>query len=379
MGRLAVAAVLTAALAAAAAAAVGAAPAAADTAWLCRPGVAGPCGGSLETTVVTPDRRPTGVVRTPKRRQPVDCFYVYPTVSEQPTAIADLSIDPELRSIAHYQAGRFASVCRVFAPVYRQMTLAALAGAVPITAADREVGYRDVRAAWREYLRRHNRGRGVVLIGHSQGTFMLRRLIRDEIDRRPAVRRRLVSALLLGGNVVVARGRDRGGDFRHVPACRRPAQVGCVIAYSTYAEPVPETAVFVRPSSAFLPLPLPTEELEVLCTNPAALGGGTGRLDGLLPTAPFGGVIGMSIAAMQGPTPDLPTPWVASPRAYAARCADTPGGGRALIVAPVDGAPALTAVPDPSWGLHLADVNIALGNLTRLVAAQSRAYRAQQR
>lgn len=375
MGRLA-AAVLTAALAGAAA---GAAPAAADTVWLCRPGVAGPCSGSLETTVVTPDRRPTGVVRTPTRRQPVDCFYVYPTVSEQPTAIADRTIDPELRSIAHYQAGRFTSVCRVFAPVYRQATLAALAGAAPITPADREISYRDVRAAWREYLRRHNRGRGVVLIGHSQGTFMLRRLIREHIDRRPAVRRRLVSALLLGGNVVVARGSDRGGDFRNVPACRRAAQVGCVVAYSTYGEPVPDTAVFTRPAAVFYPLPRPAEELEVLCTNPAALGGGEARLDGILPTAPFGGVIGTAIAAMQGPAPDLPTPWVASPGAYAARCADTPGGGRALIVAPAGGAPALNAVPDPSWGLHLADVNIALGDLTRLVAAQSRAYRAKTR
>ncbi len=370
--------VLAAALAAVAAGAA-AAPAAADTVWLCRPGHASPCETSLETTVVTPDRRPTGVVRTPARRRTVDCFYVYPTVSQQPGAIADRAIDPELRSIARYQAARFSTVCRVWAPVYRQATLAALAGTATVTAADRELGYRDVRAAWRTYLRRHNRGRGVVLIGHSQGTFMLRRLIREEIDPRPAARRRLVSALLLGGNVVVARGRDRGGDFRHVPACRRATQTGCVVAYSTYAEPVPENAVFTRPTPAFTPLPLPAGRLEVLCTNPAALGGGTGRLDGVLPTAPFGGVIGISIVAMQGPTPAYPTPWVASPGAYDARCADTPGGGRALIVTPRDGAPALTAVPDASWGLHLADVNIALGNLTRLVARQARAHRAAAR
>ena len=56
-----------------------------------------------------------------------------------------------------------------------------------------EQGYEDVVEAWRAYLRRFNHGRGVVLIGHSQGTFVLRRLIREEIDPKASARRRLVS------------------------------------------------------------------------------------------------------------------------------------------------------------------------------------------
>ena len=94
--------------------------------------------------------------------------------------------------------------------------------------------------AWRTYLRRFNHGRGVVLIGHSQGTFVLRRLIREEIDPKASARRRLVSAVLLGGNVTVKAGSDRGGDFKRVRACRRAGQTGCVVAFSTFNAPVPD-------------------------------------------------------------------------------------------------------------------------------------------
>ena len=52
----------------------------------------------------------------------------------------------------------------------------------------RSQAYADVREAWRTYLRKYNHGRGVVLIGHSQGSFVLRQLIAEEIDRKPAVR-----------------------------------------------------------------------------------------------------------------------------------------------------------------------------------------------
>ena len=47
---------------------------------------------------------------------------------------------------------------------------------------------RDVRAAWREYLANHNKGRPFVLIGHSQGSLMLQQLIAHEIEGKPGGR-----------------------------------------------------------------------------------------------------------------------------------------------------------------------------------------------
>ena len=129
--------------------------------------------------------------------------------------------------------------------MYRQITLAGLFNPSTVTSAMRAQAYADVRDAWRDYLKKFNRGRGVVLIGHSQGTFVLRRLAAREIDAKASVRRLLVSALLLGGDVTVRKGTGVGGDFRHIPACRATTQ--CVVAYSTFDATRPPTAASAAP------------------------------------------------------------------------------------------------------------------------------------
>jgi hypothetical protein len=339
---------------------------AADTVWLCKPGLTSdPCTPSMSTTVFSPSLQPLRTERVRRARRPrYDCFYVYPTVSDQPALQANRRIDPELRSIALYQAARFSRDCRVYAPVYRQLTLAGIVSP-DTTAAMRARAYGDVRSAWRTYLRRFNRGRGVVLIGHSQGTFMLRELVKREIDRKPAVRRRLISALLLGGGITVKRGSDRGGDFRRIRPCRSERQLGCVVAFSAFNAPVPPDALFGRAPAG----------LETLCTNPAALGGGSASIEPVYPSKPFapGTATGALTLAVGAPLPSVRTAWLSFPGSYSARCSSADGAS-VLQVSPRGGAPALNPVPAPNWGLHLADVNIALGNLTELARRQARNY-----
>src|SRR4051794_16584798 len=229
-----------------------AASADARTVWLCRPGLDdNPCEASRTATAVAADGART-VQRSPADKRPIDCFYVYPTVSPQQTLNATRTVDSALRGVAAIQASRFSSVCRVWAPVYRQITVSGLADPGKARDVGFPIAYGDVLAAWRDYLAHDNHGRGVVLISHSQGTGMLTKLVADEIDPRPAVRRRLVSALLIGGNVLVPAGRDVGGSFQHVPACRSTTQIGCVVAYSSFLEQPPDPSIFGRgPSSAF--------------------------------------------------------------------------------------------------------------------------------
>jgi Protein of unknown function (DUF3089) len=154
-------------------------PAGAKTVWLCKPGLKDdPCRSSLSTTVFSPGLQQLRTERVKRVRRPsFDCFYVYPTVSDQPGLQATKRIDPEVRSIALYQAARFSRDCRVYVPVYRQLTLTGIRSSDPRIARYAKIAYGDVREAWRSYLRRHNRGRGVVLIGHSQGTYVLRELV----------------------------------------------------------------------------------------------------------------------------------------------------------------------------------------------------------
>jgi hypothetical protein len=339
--------------------------ASAKTTWLCRPGLANnPCKAGFDTAVFTPagKRLPSAQVKVVAHPK-IDCFYVYPTVSDQPGLNANLNIDLQERSIALYQAARYAQHCRVFAPMYRQATIAGIAGAQAGTGFAN--AYVDVLAAWREYLRRYNRGRGFVLIGHSQGTFHLRRLVAEQIDDRPSLRKRLVSAILLGGNVTVKKGKDVGGDFKHVAACRSTTQLGCVVAYSSFDQVPPADAKFGRTSG----------NRHVLCTNPARLRGGSGLLDPIVPTAPFapGSSIALGIQILGLTWPAASTTWISVPASYKAHCSSANGANVLQIVAQ-GGAQTAKPSPDASWGLHLVDGNIALGNLVSLVASEAQAY-----
>jgi len=349
---------------------------ASPTVWLCRPGVApDPCLFPLTTTVVRADGS-TSVLRPRDARRPaVDCFYVYPTVSLEPTANADLAVQPAETGVAVDQASRFSQVCRVFAPMYRQLTLAAITGRAPLDEAGVELAYASALAAFKDYLARDNDGRGIVFIGHSQGAGVLIHLLQQEVDPNPRLRRRLVSAILLGGNVAVPVGRPVGGTFEHIPACRAADQLGCVVAYSSFLNPPPAHTIFGRVGQGVNAVPGQNSAgLQVLCVNPAALVGGAAPLQSyfLAGSGPRIGEVGAE--------PTASTPWVTYPGRYRGRC-ESAGGATWLDVTPAadDPRPVLTQVLGPAWGLHLADVNLTLGNLVTLVGAEARAYLARGR
>jgi hypothetical protein len=349
-----------------------AATASAKTVWLCLPGHhPDPCTPGLSTTVYSPSYKKLRVEHPQAVKRPaIDCFYVYPTVSGQPTGNANLTIGPEERSIALYQAARYSQYCRVYAPMYRQVTLAGIGQGKPTTKPNPAEALGDVEKAFEAYLRTYNHGRGFVLIGHSQGSFVLRSVIARLVDPKPSVRARLLSAILMGGNVLVKQGRGIGGDFKHIPACRSDTQLGCVIAFSTFDQTPPAGSLFGRPPSG-------KPGMQVLCTNPAALGGGSGILNPVSPSAPFDpkSILSAGIKLLGVTFPMPPTVWWAAPGAYSARC-QTLNGATVLEIKARDGAPTPNPSPTPSWGLHLLDANIALGNLLDVVKHEAAAFAA---
>jgi len=359
--------------------AAAASPSTSTPVWLCRPGLRdNPCTGNLTTTVVRANGTTYIQSASPARNPPIDCFYVYPTVSTQPTANANLHIDPQETAVAIAQASRFSQVCRVYAPMYPQLTLTGIrSGIRPQSAA---VAYLGVLSAWNMYLSRYNKGRGVVLIGHSQGASLLIALIKREVDPNPSERHRLVSALLMGGNVTEPTAQVVGGDFVHIPACGSYSQTGCVVAYSSFSSPPPANSFFGRVGTSISALsglsPTSAFGLQVLCTNPAALAGGTGSLIPYFPTRAFPGSRS-SLEHGEASKRTVRTPWVSYPNLYGAQC-ESSGGATWLqvtdIARPKDNRPVVQPVLGPRWGLHLEDVNLALGNLVQLVRDESVAY-----
>jgi hypothetical protein len=382
--RVVIAGMVAAALVGAFALAGASTAAAKGTVWLCLPGHSpDPCTPGLSTTNYSPKLKPLGVSHPKQVKNPaIDCFYVYPTVSDQKTLVANRHIDPAEKSIALYQTARYSQYCRVFAPMYRQETLvgigAATGGSGPSpTAAQAAEGPADVTAAFKTYLQKYNHGRGFVLIGHSQGSFVLRQVIAKQIDPKPAIRKLMISAILMGGNVLVKNGSAEGGDFLHIPACKSDTQLSCVMAFSTFDAQPPADSLFGRVGSGLAAKTArgtSAKGTHVLCTNPAALGGGSGKLDPIFPSKPFApGTIATGNKLLMITQPMPKTTWASIPNSYSAHCSSA-GGADVLEIKPLGGAQTPHAAPTPEWGLHLLDANIALGNLIGDVKAQAAAF-----
>jgi hypothetical protein len=356
------------------------------TVWLCKPGKKpDPCQSSRESTVVSyagDTRHETVVPQAKVHKPPIDCFYVYPTVSEQEGPNADLTIEPQETQIAIDQASRFSSVCKVYAPMYKQLTLKAINTPGGVTKEDQVTAFGGVLAAFTEYLSKYNKGRPYVLIGHSQGSAMLEALITQLIDNNEALRDQMVSAILLGGQVLVPEGQLAGATFKNVPLCTAATDTSCVIAYSSFLKEPPENAFFGRPNSALVASEPPPAGSEVVCVNPGLLqqNGSVATLIPEAPTTPFPGSFSGAV-----PTPSATTPWVQTTNIVTGQCKHE-NGATWLNIAFKEGVSqtvqedlaAHNEVPleliGPEWGLHLYDVNIGVGNLVKTVAIQTQAY-----
>ena len=348
-------------------------------AWLCRPGRADACSTDQTVTTLAADSSRTVQILKPDANAPIDCFYVYPTISQDPNPHSAMQAGPgEQRAVAQ-QFAPFASVCRPFAPMYRQITLAGLRAAMAGNPAgvNPEMAIGDVRAAWRHYLAHDNNGRGVVLVGHSQGSRMLLELLKRDVDGQP-VQQRLVSALLIGYNIMVPAGADTGGALPTLPVCRTGTQTGCVVAYSTFRDtsPPPDNARFGRSN---------TPGSDVACTDPVLLSGQPLRSmlvrDANLLGQPV--LRGEWEKALEG----VSTPFVDMPGLVKAACVKE--GATHYLAMSVDATargsqprniPGDIVVNDRTlddWGLHLIDVNLVMGNLLSLVQQQGAAWTAR--
>jgi Protein of unknown function (DUF3089) len=343
--------------------------------WLCRGDVDDDvCDTNMDATVLGADGTTKIETFEPVEDAPVDCFYVYPTVSNDPGANSDMTPGPsEELFVVRQQAARLGSECRVFAPMYRQATRGAIGSLVTgAPAPDRDPNVSapaDVLDAWKHYMANDNGGRGVVLVGHSQGSIILTGLIAQEIDPNPALREHLVSAIIPGTTVRTPPDADVGGAFQNVPVCRANDQLACVVSYASYRStaPPPPNSLFGRPRRGG----------RAMCANPAALAGGPAPMHPYFGTAPRGGAAGTG-GDRWATGVTVETPFVALPDLVTAQCVER--DGFSYLELTTTGDPATPRIDNIAgdltapWGMHLVDVNVAMGDIVALVHDQIAAY-----
>lgn len=206
--------------------------------WLRRPDLPAP-----RPLIVSKQGQATAQV--PAQGAGVDCFYVYPTVDLRlkPGQHLDLSEMADPERITRWQADNLGQACTLWVPKYRQATIGSFSGPKGQPALD--AAYADVRAAFAHFSQASDRP--FVLVGHSQGSVHLSRLIEEEIAGDPALRDRLVVAWLPGSPEPIT---------DSLPPCEDTTGRGCTVAFRSFREgnKVP----------SFAP-----NDLGVSCQNPA--------------------------------------------------------------------------------------------------------------
>jgi len=330
-------------------------PYADDDLWLCKPGIALDRCEELDQTItyVYEDGNTAVFEHEPAIDATFDCFYVYPTVDlrPEPGNTLDLSDDTLMLRPLYNQAARFTSLCNMYAPKYRQMTVGSYGVPDVFNSEYFLLGYSDIEEAFRQYLA-ENPGRDFVLMGHSQGSHVLVRLLENLFDDDEALRSRMISALLIGptGLLDVPPGELSGGTLRNIPLCEYATDTGCIVAYDSIA--AGEDGLRPQPTR-----PWP-------CVNPSLLGGEPG----IAALTIYNNEEGIPFP------PGVETDWIGYPGLYSMACesdgflgADV-APGRSTVFTPQLIQAFLGSVPPT---LHLADYNFAIGDLLRIVETQA--------
>jgi hypothetical protein len=357
---------------------------------LCQPGQAADlCAHNLAGTAVTaggalqPAALPSSAAASK-----FDCFYVYPTWSLAQTGNTGLAVGQGLKYAAIEQAAPLSRVCDVWVPLYRSQTWTSvkkgLAGDDALMRSTFTVAYDSVLPAWQWFLA-HTGGKPVILVGDSQGSAVLIHLISARLDHQPSVLRRLLVAILVGGNLQVPTGKTAGSTFTNVPLCTSATQAGCAIAFSSYPSQPPADSVFGRPGQGVSLQSGQTAKLgqQVACVNPAALGGGTGGLDPYLLTATQTVQFPGESAPLTEP---VTTPWVTYPGLYSASCEQGDGATWLQVTSLAGTSRARPVVTDdtvgnlggtgPAWGYHGYEYALTLGNLLHDAIGEEAAWEA---
>ena len=131
-----------------------------------------------------------------------DLFIVCPTVDlgtdgHTNMSLTDENIKGNFTGALNMQRGIYEKNCRMYAPYYRQATLADYTLPRQDAAAYFDLAYSDVRAAFLYYMHHENNGRPFVLSGFSQGAEMCLRLLK-EFGNTDFVKNNMVACYAIG-------------------------------------------------------------------------------------------------------------------------------------------------------------------------------------
>jgi hypothetical protein len=158
-----------------------------------------------------------------------DVFFIHPTLYFKGKSWNAAMDDKKINALVdkytiRQQASIFNGSCKVYAPRYRQATLASFTNGNGSGQKAIDLAYEDIKKAFEYFLSHYNKNRPFIIAGHSQGAWHGGRLIKEYIDNNPELRKRFIAAYLIGGNTA-------NKMFVNIPDADSASQTGCCISW----------------------------------------------------------------------------------------------------------------------------------------------------
>lgn len=210
---------------------------------------------------------------------PAAVFFIHPTSylnrAHWNAPLDDAEANGRAALFLRGQASVFNEAGQVWAPRYRQATFGAFLTSRGDADKALDFAYRDVAAAFDEFLREVGPDRPIILAGHSQGAFHLTRLLRERVAGKPLAKR-IVAAYVIGWPI------SKTADLPALglPECTAPGQAGCLLSWQSFAEPADTSMLLDIFDQTNGPTGIRRAGTPLVCTNPL-----TGTANATAPTA----------------------------------------------------------------------------------------------
>ena len=173
------------------------------------------------------------VASVSKNELEADVFYVYPTLFAGKNDIRwnvpttdEKQNNLVLNRAVHFQASAWATSGNVYVPLYRQAHLRSYSYLENGGKEALLLAYSDVKAAFKIYLEKFNKGKPIIIASHSQGTTHTRLLLKDFFDDKP-LQDKLIAAYLVGIGIP----KD---EFKTIRVMTQPDETGGFVSWNTY-------------------------------------------------------------------------------------------------------------------------------------------------
>lgn len=286
---------------------------------------------------------------------PFAVFFVHPTSyldrGHWNAPLDDAAAQFRARIFIKGLASPFNQASEIWAPRYRQAAIGAFLSNSPDAQAALDLAYRDVSQAFDAFLAHVGPDTPIVLAGHSQGALLIDELLRKRIAGTP-LQARIAMAYPIGWPISVTHDLPALG----LPACTSAEQAGCIVTWSSFAEPADPGMMLERYQHSPGFDERPRGAKGALCVNPL-----TGTVNG---AAPASANLGTLV-----PSADLST-GALLPGAVGAHC-----GPRGLLL--IGNPPAMGPYVLPGNNYHVYDIPLFWENLRADVGRRMRTWAAQ--